>query len=241
MLNRDESCPPSGLPDRDERVNFTVMASDLETDAGFGDTVGYTRLYFADQSWEWSPQVARLHGYEPGSVTPTTELIMSHKHPDDLPQVEQVLKQVREDLRPWSSRHRIIDTHGAVREVVVVGSHLRDEHGEIIGTEGFYVDVTPVDHSTEQITAALAEITANRAEIEQAKGMLMLIYRIDADRAFEILRWRSGTTNTKLRTLAQQITAAFRDLPYGERLPNRSVYDNALLTAHERVAASRGA
>ena len=87
----------------------------------------------------------------------------------------------------------------------------------------------------------LRQAMRSRAVIEQAKGMLMLIYRIDADRAFEILRWRSGTTNTKLRTLAQQVSAAFRDLPYGERLPSRSVYDNALLTAHERVAAPRGA
>ncbi len=211
------------------------MASDLEADAGFGDTVGYTRLYFADQSWEWSPQVARLHGYEPGSVTPTTELIMSHKHPDDLPHVEQVLKQVQQSLRPWSSRHRIIDTHGAVREVVVVGSHLRDEHGEIIGTEGFYVDVTPVDNSTDQITAALAEITANRAEIEQAKGMLMLIYRIDADAAFDLLRWRSQETNTKLRPLAEQIATEIAALDYGDVLPDRVVFDRLLLTAHLRV------
>jgi len=37
------------------------------------------------------------------------------------------------------------------------------------------------------ITARLAAIAENRAVIEQAKGVLMAIYGIAADRAFEIL------------------------------------------------------
>lgn len=203
------------------------------------DTVGWTRFYFADDRWEWSPEVARLHGYEPDTVTPTTALVMSHKHPDDLDMVRAVLTSVRESHQPWSSRHRIIDTRGQVHEVVVVGSHLRDESGRVVGTEGHYVDVTPIHRSAdEHIAAAVAEVATNRATIEQAKGMLMLIYRVDADRAFEILRWRSGTTNTKLRLLAEQILIDVRSLQYGEHLPARSVYDHVLLTAHTRIARS---
>lgn len=203
---------------------------------GPSDSVGWTRFYFADESWEWSPVVARLHGYQPDAVTPTTELVMSHKHPDDLPKVYTVLAEVRESHQPWSSRHRIIDTRGEVHEVVVVGSHLRDDTGRIIGAEGHYVDVTPIyRQADEQLAAAVAEVASNRATIEQAKGMLMLIYRIDADRAFEILRWRSGTTNTKLRLLAEQIVTEVRALSFDERLPARAVYDQVLLTAHTRI------
>ena len=47
--------------------------------------------------------------------------------------------------------------------------------------------------------------------IEQTKGMLMLIYRITADSAFELLKWRSQETNTKLRVLAEQIAEDFLD------------------------------
>jgi hypothetical protein len=36
--------------------------------------VGWFRFYFADQRWEWSYEVQRIHGYEPCSVTPTTDL-----------------------------------------------------------------------------------------------------------------------------------------------------------------------
>jgi hypothetical protein len=63
----------------------------------------------------------------------------------------------------------------------------------------------------------------------------MLIYRISADAAFELLKWRSQETNTKLRALTQQIAKDFLELDYQELLPHRSVYDRLLLTAHLRV------
>ena len=46
--------------------------------------------------------------------------------------------------------------------------------------------------------------------IEQAKGMLMAIYGIDAAAAFDLLKWRSQETNVKLRSLAEQIVARIR-------------------------------
>jgi hypothetical protein len=30
--------------------------------------VGAFRFYFEDQRWEWSEQVQRMHGYQPGTV-----------------------------------------------------------------------------------------------------------------------------------------------------------------------------
>ena len=66
----------------------------------------------AQDRWEWSDVVARMHGYEPGTVTPTTELILAHKHPDDRQHVAMLIEQVRRDGRSFSSRHRIVDTGG---------------------------------------------------------------------------------------------------------------------------------
>ena len=39
--------------------------------------------------------------------------------------------------------------------------------------------------------------------------MLMLVYRVDADAAFELLKWRSQEANVKLRILAEQLLADF--------------------------------
>lgn len=56
------------------------------------------------------------------------------------------------------------------------------------------------------VTARLAEISENRAGIEQTKGMLMLIYGIDDNAAFNLLKWLSQEANIKLRLLAEQIS-----------------------------------
>ncbi len=198
--------------------------------------VGWFRFYFADERWEWSEQVQILHGYEPGTVTPTTDLVLSHKHPDDYQEVAATLDEMRRTHRTFSTRHRIIDTRGGVHEVVVIGDQLNNDSGRLIGTHGFYVDVTPTPAMTTAIvTAALTEITENRSVIEQVKGMLMLIYRIDADTAFELLRWRSQETNVKLRLLAERLLADYTGLVYEELLPPRGTFDHLLLTAHQRV------
>ena len=67
--------------------------------------------------------------------------------------------------------------------------------------------------------------------------MLMFIYRIGADAAFELFKWRSQEANVKLRLLAEQIAKDFLDLNYDEVLPDRSVYDRPPLTAHLRVGS----
>jgi hypothetical protein len=199
--------------------------------------VGWFRFYFADERWEWSPQVERMHGYEPGTATPTTRLVLSHKHPDDYGQVAATIDEIRRTSSAFSMRHRIIDIHGDVHHVVVVGDRMLDEAGAVVGTDGFYVDVTPsVTEARESgVSAAVAEIAEARGAIEQAKGMLMLVYRITADSAFELLKWRSQETNVKLRLLAEQIVEDFLGLQYEEVLPERSEYDRLLLTAHIRV------
>jgi len=83
------------------------------------------------RAWEWSDNVATMHGYHPGGVVPTTELLLSHKHPDDRHYVAQTLDAIRTSGGPFSSRHRIIDTHGVTRSVVVVGESIEGEHGEV--------------------------------------------------------------------------------------------------------------
>ncbi len=64
-----------------------------------------------------------------------------------------------------------------------------------IGVEEEFLLVDPDSGEPVARNAAVAQIAENRATIEQAKGMLMLIYNIPADRAFDILRWRSQHTN----------------------------------------------
>jgi PAS domain S-box-containing protein len=202
---------------------------------GAPQRMGWFRFYFADQRWEWSEQVQRMHGYEPGSVIPTTDMVLAHKHPDDRGQVAATIDDILHTHKAFSTRHRIIDTRGNVHHVVVVGDRLHDDRGAVIGTHGFYVDVSPLpDQEREDlVTAKLAEITQQRASIEQAKGMLMLIYDISDDAAFNLLKWLSQEANVKLRLLAEQICEDFRGT--GLTVTSQSDFDQLLLTARLRV------
>lgn len=58
-----------------------------------------------------------------------------------------------------------------------------------------------LEHEVEHLRQALV----SRADIDQAKGMLMLRYGIDAGAAFDVLRRWSSQTNTKVAVLAQQL------------------------------------
>jgi len=108
--------------------------------AGAPQRIGWFRFYFDDGRWEWSPQVAKMHGYPPGTITPTTEIVLAHKHPDEYRQIADTLDLIRQTRQPFSSRHRIIDVHGRIHHVVVVGDLLRGPDHTVIGTHGYFLD-----------------------------------------------------------------------------------------------------
>jgi hypothetical protein len=87
------------------------------------------------------------------------------------------------------------------------------------------------------VSDAVVAINAGRECIHYVCGILMLIYRIDPDEAFDLLRWRSQECNVKLRKLAEQLLADIRELQYDDQLPRREVFDRLLMTVHERVSA----
>lgn len=197
-------------------------AVDLVMGVGEPQRIGRFRFFLDCQRWEWSDALARMHGYQPGTVVPTTELLLEHKHPDDRLQVAAVLDRVLLG-EAFASRHRIIDTAGDTHWVIVVGDRMHDAAGNLIGTSGFYIDVTEGHRPDGDVS----DVAAARDRIEQAKGVLMAVYDIPADRAFDILVWRSQETNIKVRELAAQFMTSLAG-----RMPAdiRHHVDHALLT-----------
>jgi PAS domain S-box-containing protein len=197
------------------------------------DRVGAFRYHRADDRWEWSDAVAHMHGYEPGTVVPTTALVLSHKHPDDAAKVALMIEAMAGHGQPFNSRHRIVDKSGRTHRVLVVGEQRRGPGGEVVGSEGFYVDLSDLGQDPD-VDAAIADFTAHRSQIEQAKGILMVVYGIPAEHAFDILVWRSQQTNTKLRALVQQLIV---DFTHHLDMPGtiRERADHLLLTAHKRL------
>ncbi|OBH40368.1 PAS and ANTAR domain-containing protein [Mycobacterium mantenii] len=196
---------------------------------------GWFRFYFEGHRWVWSDQVQRMHGYQPGTVTPTTELVLAHKHPADRPQVTDGINDMIKRRQAFSTRHRIVDTGGMIHHVLVVGDQFCDDDGKVVGTHGFYIEVTPAPTRSREdsISAKVAEIAGRRGVIDRTKGMLMLIYGIDEDAAFNMLKTVSQTRNIKLGLLAQRIAEDFAALGK-EVITARSRFDQRLRSVQPR-------
>lgn len=87
----------------------------------------------------------------------------------------------------------------------------------------------------QRITDAVQAISDSRALIEQTKGMLMFVYGIDADAAFDILKMQSQTHNVKLRVLAESIQRDLVELTRAKGTAHRQFVAGLVLTAHQRI------
>lgn len=161
--------------------------------------------------WDWDEEVFRIHGLQPWSITPTTEYMLSCKHPDDRARVSEVLDRARRDGRPFSVSHRLIAADGVERRVLMVfdaGVRAGDE--AVTSIAGYYIDLTE-DFRQENAKAAnkaVIESAEHRATIERAVGGLMVAYGLNSEQAFGMLRWWSQNKNVKVRDLASRLVEA---------------------------------
>jgi hypothetical protein len=169
--------------------------------------VGRFSYDVGSRTWTWDDEVFRIHGLQPGSVTPTTDFVLRCKHPEDRSRVEKVLTRASTTGEVFSMSYRILGADGVERRVVLVceGGMCEDDVVTTIG--GYYIDLTHDFRQEGEAMAseAIAASAESRATIEQAKGSLMLAYGLDADQAFAMLRWWSSSRNIKIRDLAERL------------------------------------
>ncbi len=178
--------------------------------ASFGGSVASlpTGRYRYDAStdvWTVAPTARQLLGLDPDCAPHTAGLL--GLLPDE--EREQVARFVLDAIRrrvPFSTLLHLPRPDGDVREVLVVGEGAYD--GEVlVAVRGHVVDVEAIgaERADERIDRAVAEVVANRAMIEQAKGALSLAYGFDGEAAFALLRWWSNRRNVKVKVLAERL------------------------------------
>jgi hypothetical protein len=190
----------------DKRLEATLAPGGIEP------PVGRYRLDLKSNRWAWSDEVYAMHGFRPGEVVPTTELMISHKHPDDRARVDHVLREAAATGEPFSSVHRIYDAQGEIRTLAVTGQGRRNpETGELVELVGYFIDVTEAQREAAQriATRSIKASAERRASIEQAKGVLMVAYSISSEEAFQHLRRASNDLNIAVRDLAQWLVHWF--------------------------------
>jgi ANTAR domain len=93
----------------------------------------------------------------------------------------------------------------------------------------------PSARDQDRVTAALDAILERRAVIEQTTGMLMSVYGIDTDAAFERMRAQSQHHNVKLRDVASGISERLITLSGATDVAGRIPFDVVRLVAHDFI------
>jgi hypothetical protein len=180
-------------------------------------------------TWWWSDALYRLLGYEPDAVTPSMQRFVQHKAPEDLAQVDAVFSRCLDEGGPFSCYHQVVDAHGVRKTVVAVGHGDRDPaDSQTVTITGFLVDVT--GSSRQETHLALQATLAHRAAIEQVKGVIMLVYGLNADAAFQMLVGHSSIANKKVSAIADAMVSALDRRTPSETI-NRSEVDRLLRDA----------
>jgi PAS domain-containing protein len=166
------------------------------------------------ERWWWSPELYDLHGIPAGSVQPTVGLLLSHVHTADRPALRDALGAAGTAGTSFAREYRVLRTDGQQRTALLVCEPESDATGSVTVLAGLLVDVTasrsasPGDEQLRHLEAEVEQLRsamANRAAIEQAKGILMLLMSCGDQVAFDLLAHISSHTHRKVREVAVSI------------------------------------
>lgn len=219
---------------RPERV-LNGTPHDLSQDEPQGECERSTGRFTHDvlrDTWIWSPGVFRIHGFEPGEVVPTTDLVRAHVYADDVEAARRVTDAAGTGAS-FSAYYRIVDATRDLRQVVAVGRTTRGADGQVVCLTGLLLDVTEASRrvGSLEVDRVVEDFTTHRAVIEQAKGVLVQLLAVDAEEAFLLLREISQHKNVKVRDLA----ASLVDAAAHDRTPAKHDEDGSVLDRLTRL------
>lgn len=121
--------------------------------------VGHFRVDVRHDSIEWSPEVYRIHGREPGRP-PTLDEALAAYHPDDRAEVETRLQRAIEHGEPFEFELRLLRSDGEIRYVRSVARAETDPRTDrVVAVLGVFQDVTAEHQRRQQLERQVAERT----------------------------------------------------------------------------------
>jgi hypothetical protein len=190
------------------------------------DGIGRFFAHPVSGRWSWSDAAYEIFGYPAGSVTPSWSLIISHIPPEDRTIAQAAYELARTRIGPFSWSHRI-QVGDATRSILMLGetspsdgensvnpvaprsSETSHHHRGVadLCLAGYVIDLTVlrVEGARGAANEAVQSSARHRAVIEQAKGVLMLAFGLNADAAFALLVWHSQRSNRKVHAIAADL------------------------------------
>ena len=121
---------------------------------------------------QWSSQMFRIHGYEPGEVAPSYEVFISHVHPDDRSLVAEQIQRLIQDPQPFEWQHRLLRRDGTTIVIHTRGFVRQTTAGLVF--VGIGQDVTDRVRAVEARLAAKAKL---RSIFQAMNDVVMVLSR----------------------------------------------------------------
>jgi PAS domain S-box-containing protein len=115
---------------------------------------------------EWSEELYRIFGFDPGEVGATVEKVLEITHPDDRPRLREQRRLLWAGA-DQASTFRVIDPGGKVRWISGQGSPVRDDSGRIVALPGTARDIT----ERRELEQAARESEQRLREVEALAGV----------------------------------------------------------------------
>jgi PAS domain S-box-containing protein len=140
------------LRDRDELLQLALRANSM----------GLWVWNLNDDGIEWSDEVYRRVGLEPGSVQPSLDTWFQLIHPEDTDAVKRAVLQTRDQEKEFHQQYRVLWPDGSVRWVESQGQCQYDSEGRVSRVVGVLADVTSRKRSEEAMLRAEKLAVAGR-------------------------------------------------------------------------------
>jgi PAS domain S-box-containing protein len=131
----------------------------------------------------WSDELYRIHGFEPGEVEPSVDLVIALAHPEDREYVSRVLSPIVEAPerivgKDITLEYRLVRRDGSAREISARGRVEPDEYGEPARWVGSALDLTELRLTERELQAHAAVGHALRDWASFEEGVVGLLRRL---------------------------------------------------------------
>lgn len=170
-----------------------------------------------------SDELAAVLGFTPGEVLFTAVMLAAHVHSVDRVAWQAGLQRCLTLGEPVVVGHRLVTADRSERTATTTFT-AGSGQGRTRSVTGVVTDLTNrLRAATDaEISQAVRASAATRSQIDLAKGMIMAAYDLDADQAFDLLKWHSSHANRKLRDLGAALVdgwaAADPGIPLRQRV-----------------------
>ncbi|TQV74706.1 diguanylate cyclase [Aliikangiella marina] len=137
------------ITEQTQQLTKLIESQRLLDDTSGLANIGHWRLDIAESDLFWSDEVFRIHGYEPGEITPELDMAINAYHPDDRELVANSVSRSQAEGKPYRFNARIVRPSGEVRHVIASGQ-TRKEGGVDVVMFGVFQDITEQVETQEQ-------------------------------------------------------------------------------------------